>query len=505
MHRTVAAVFSLAAALAGRPSAGAVPAAEPASAHAGFEDITEAAGLKGLSAGRTCAWGDFNGDGFVDVMTAQGLFRNEGGKRFERVEGVPRTGDGVWADFDNDGRLDFLSIAGKGALLKNLGDGSFEEKPFVGNPTPSMPRAACADVNGDGLLDLYITNYEVKFGGPINPDYLYLATAPGAFGPPAILTGKACWAARGANWADFDNDGDQDLYVSNYRLMPNALWVNGGEGQLEDQAKVRGVYGDATAGKEPASKYYPAYEYTGHTIGSCWGDLNNDGNLDLVVVNFSHPPKFQNRIQIAMSSGPPEYRFTNRNRGNAAGIYWQESYAKGALSDYDNDGDLDLYATTVYPRDKGDLFRNDGTGMFTPVGEANKVRVGGSYQIAWADVDNDGDLDLMNGGRLFRNKGGPNRWLKVKVEGGAGSNRSAVGARVRVTAGSLVQVREISCGNSGNQDPLVAHFGLGVFSGATTVEVRFPSGKTATQEAQACTTCTIREEDAKAGGEKRAL
>ena len=439
-----------------------------------FEDLTGELGLDGARG--LLAWGDFDNDGDEDLMSGSLFFRNNGEGTFSRFEAAAR-GEGLWADFNNDGRLDFLSVRGPGTLYRNVGEGQFEAAPFPGNPKPSMPRAACADANNDGWLDLYITNYEVRFGGPINPDAFCLAKPGGTFEAPVNLTGKWAWAARGANWADFDNDGDQDLYVSNYRLMPNQLWVNDGRGRFTDQAKARGVYGDPRAGKERASLYYPAYEYTGHTIGSCWGDLNNDGNLDLVVVNFSHPPAFQNRVQVAISSGPPHYRFTNINRDAKAGVYWQESYAKGALGDYDNDGDLDLYLTTVYAGDRGDLFENDGTGRFRPVGDSKNVRTERSYQLSWADYDNDGDLDLFTGTRVFRNGGNRYAWLKVKVVGGAGSNQSGIGARVCVTAGSQIQFREVSCGNSGNQDPLMQHFGLGEHEGKVKVRVLFPSGR----------------------------
>jgi len=462
------------------------PAANP------FEDVTETVGLTGAHAGRTCAWADYNDDGWVDVLVGNRLFRNNEGT-FTVVSTPPECGEGVWADIDNDGRVDIVTVKGKGAVLRNAGGDAFELLHTLGIPFSSRPRAACADVNGDGRLDIFVTNYETKFGGPIYRDYLITAQADGTFAAPVTLT-DACWTARGANWADFDNDGDQDLYVSNYRLMPNALWVNDGSGQFTEQAKARGVYGVATAGKERASKYYPAYEYTGHTIGACWGDLDNDGCLDLVVVNFSHPPKFQNRVQVCINSGPPGYTFTNINEDNAAGIYWQESYAKGALGDVDNDGDLDLYLTTVYPRDKGDLFLNDGTGTFTAAGEKQGLRTPHSYHVAWADYDNDGDLDLMAAGKLYRNPGNDRRWLKVNAGPGGG----AIGARVTVTAGAHTQVREVCGGNSGNQNPLLLHFGLGDWPADEPVEVQiaFPSGKRAVRQVKPCTTCTINGTDA---------
>ncbi len=490
----VGAVLLLALGGAGcRRLAPAAVSAAPVSAE--FADVTVAAGLEG-AAGETCAWGDYNNDGFVDVMTGKGLYRNQGDGTFAPVPAGPQ-GEGVWADFDNDGRLDYLSVAGNGGLYQNVDGEHFTLTPIPPNPQPTRPRAACADANNDGFVDLYITTYESSFGGPIYPSLFYLATGNGTFAEPVSLTGKTAWAARGANWADFDNDGDQDLYVSNYRLMPNQLWVNDGTARFEDQAKARGVYGVATAGKEPASASYPEYEYTGHTIGSCWGDLNNDGNLDLVVVNFAHPPEWQNRTQIQINSGAPDYRFTNLNEANQAGVYWQESYAKAALGDYDNDGDLDLYITAVYPADRGELFANQGNGAFTPVGDATRLRTANSYQVSWVDYDNDGDLDVFAANRLYRNPGHGHAWLKVNVRGGDGSNGAAIGARVRVTAADRVQIREVCGGNSGNQDPLVLHFGLGNFTRKVKVEVFFPSGKTRTVTVKPGQTITLSERDAK--------
>ena len=457
-----------------------------------FDDVTDSCGLNVID-GALSAWGDYDSDGDEDVMIDTRLFSNDGDGTFSEEKDAP-PGYGIWGDLNNDGHLDFLSLhEEQGGVYLNTGKGAFKLGAFPGNAPSSYPKAAFADVDNDGLLDIYITNYEMKFGGSMVADRFYLAKAGGGYKDPVNLCGKWAWAARGVNWSDFDEDGDMDAYVSNYRLMPNILWVNDGKGNFTDEAKARGVYGDAMAGKEPGTVWFPDYEYTGHTIGSCWGDLNNDGHMDLLVVNFSHKPKFQNRPQVLISSGPPDYRFTNINKDAAAGIYWQESYAKGSLADYDNDGDLDAYITTVYSGDRGELFNNDGTGIFTPVGDSLNLRTGFSYQVGWADHDNDGDLDLLVHGRLFRNSGNGNSWLKVRVVGGNGSNRSAVGARIRVRAGRRVQIREVSAGNSGNQNPLVQHFGLGGHEGRVKVEVQFPSGKRVTRRTPVRTVLLVEE------------
>jgi len=440
-----------------------------------FEDVTAQSGLSGLS-GRLAAWGDYDNDGFPDVMIGGKLFRNRRDGTFAPVRlSVPPTGgSGVWGDYDNDGRLDFYSASGAGILLRNTG-GGFEKAAITPNPHGRSRAAAWADANGDGRLDLLVTNYEK--GNRAFPDLYYQARGDGTFAAPRRLPAKSCWKGRGVNWADFDNDGDPDFYVSNYRLMPNQLWVNDGHGRFADEARIRGVAGRPKGPRIPATKDFPAYRTQGHTISACWGDLNNDGYLDLVVVNFSHRPAWQDRPMVLINSGPPYFAFADINRKAAAGIHRQESYAKGALGDFDNDRDLDLYITTVYKGDNGTLFANDGTGRFQDVGAATGARGGNSYQVAWVDYDNDGDLDLLAGGRLLRNRGNGNAWVKVRVVGDAGSNRAGIGARVTVTAGRRTFIREVSGGNSGNQNDLTVHVGLETWDGPVDVWVRFPSGK----------------------------
>lgn len=456
-----------------------------------FEDVTAAAGLGG---GDFVAWADYDHDGDVDLVTGGYLFKNDGKGQFHPLDSFSGS-HGAWADYDNDGRLDYYATGGAGQLLRNMGNDQFEKVTFPENPHQMSRAAAWGDADNDGRVDLFVTNYEV-WPTRAFPDLLFMNRSDGTFAKPVQYPPGQQWRTRGINWSDFDNDGDQDFYVSNYRLMPNQLWVNDGQGNFKDEAEQRGVLGTNDGGLESASGETPAYQYSGHTIGSCFGDINNDGHIDLIVVNFAHPPAFQDRTMVLLNSGPPHYTFKNINEENSAGIHYQESYAKGALGDYDNDGDLDLFITTVYPNDDGTLFENDGTGHFTDVGDRAGVRGNDGYGVAWVDFDNDGDLDLSTAGKLMRNRGNSNRWLKVRAIGNGPSNHAAIGARVTVTAGQQEYVREVQAGHSGNQDPLVAHFGLADHSAPVEVRVRFPSGQVVTRQAEVNQTVQIHEQPA---------
>ena len=145
-------------------------------------------------------------------------------------------------------------------------------------------------------------------------------------------------------------------------------------------------------------------------------------------------------------------------------MHYQTSYGSPALADYDNDGDLDLFLTTIDGNDAAVLYRNDGNWNFHNVtGEAGLRGIRGTMQAAWSDFDNDGDLDLMSGGQLWRNKGTTGNWLKVKLKGSDSRvNRAAIGGQVESSTGR------------GNMNDLTLHFGLGTHSEDVELEISWP-------------------------------
>ncbi len=445
-----------------------------------FTDVTGKVGLKPGS-GRAC-WGDLNGDNKVDLISARKLFLNRGG-RFEDItakSGLKLSGpSAVWGDFSNDGYPDIYSMGNGGSLWLNMKSGKFKQVKVPQNTHDKCQAAAWADVNRDGYLDLWVANYEdstdyEKKGFRPKPDLLLMGKRGKSFKLAMSTTDEETWHTRGVVFCDFDQDGDVDAFCSNYRLAPNQLWINE-KGKFANKAKEYGVAG-TPSGPVGSAKRYQAH---GHTISACWADFDNDGDFDLLVVNFSHASPGQDHTQLFENLGKEgEYKF--RDVSKKANFQWQESYAKGAIGDFDNDGLIDVYLGTAYERDSGRLYRNKGNFSFENVTAQAGISAKKSYQAAVADYDNDGFLDLLAGGTLYRNKGNKNSWLKVRLTGKKSCRkctRTAVGAVVRVTAGELTATRQVEAGNCGNQNEMTLHFGLGPFKGKAKIEITWPCGR----------------------------
>ena len=437
-----------------------------ARAQTAFKDQTKAVGL---ALGGPACWADFNNDGWVDICSG-GVWINDKGKSFKKIDG---TGSAIAADFDNDGFIDLFSYSSL-QVLRNIDGKSF--KPIK---MPKLPkcqsRGACwGDFNGDGFVDLFIGGYEVWSTQTTFPFLVLLNEKGKSF---KLVREESLFRARGVTACDFDRDGDLDVYVSNYRLQPNLLWVNDGKGNFKE-----------LAGKHNAVATSAGFG-GGHSIGAAWGDFNNVGLIDLFAGNFAHvdgrgnQPKSRFLKNLGKKKG-----YTFQDMG-PCGVHYQESYASPSVGDFDNDGNLDLFFTTVYGTasfgrpNQSVLFRNDGKFKVTNVTSQVKIpRLPPTYQSAWADYDNDGDLDFASAGRLFQNQGNKNSWLRVRLHGdGKSINRAAIGAQVRVFAAAKIHTRQVEAGTGeGNQNDLTLHVGLGAHSGDVKVEIFWPNKKTKT-------------------------
>ncbi|MFV0415753.1 MAG: CRTAC1 family protein [Chthoniobacterales bacterium] len=437
-----------------------------------FEDLSEALGLD--LENKAACWVDVDNDGWPDIVTGGVYWRNDEGRRFTKEqEGL---GSVVAADYDNDGFTDLFSYRNDSrALFRNEGG-----KRFVEVDLPEIPelasRAACwGDFNGDGFVDIYLGGYE-NWKEQLTFSNVVLINEGGKGFKVAKV--DAGFRTRGVSACDFDRKNGIDIYVSNYRLQANQLFVNDGKGEFRDEAEKYGVV--ATSGRFKG----------GHSIGATWGDFDNDGWMDIFAGNFAHVDK---------RGDQPKSRFL-KNRSaegeafedlGACGIFYQESYASPATADYDNDGKLDLFFTTVYENarkgpeaEKGVnnpvLFRQSGEWKFEDVSEGVRLeKLPPTYQAAWGDFNRDGHLDLVTAGKLYVNTGGSGNWLAVRLAGdGREVNRSAIGAQVRLSLGDEVLTRQVEAGtNEGNQNELVLHFGLGNRRDPVDLEILWPNGE----------------------------
>jgi hypothetical protein len=432
-----------------------------------------------------CVWGDFHNDGFLDLFVCNWsatnvFYRNNGDGTFNKII----TGDPVQdldyhtgtagADFDNDGHLDLLAAAGIGApsgralkLYKNNGDGTFNRSSggVVTNQLGFFDAPNWADYDNDGFVDLFVSN-NGNTSGTGGTNLLFHNNGDGTF--TKVTSGTVVTdisVGAGALWADYDNDGFDDLLVINLvNNGHNFLYHNNRDGTFT-RITTNAVTTDAWS--------------TGAQCGA-WGDYDNDGLLDLYVTdNFT-------------SGGQRNRLYHNNGNGSFTNVVSPPSpsgsYLNGvAWGDYDNDGYLDLFMAAGSGKDA--LYHNNGDGTFTRILTGDPVNDSGGSSCAWVDYDNDGFLDLFitrdaspgatTTNLLYHNNGNSNAWLEVKLVGTV-SNRSAIGAKVRVHATiggkTFWQMREINTGGGWNSVPLVAHFGLGDATNADIVRIEWPSG-----------------------------
>ena len=425
-----------------------------------------------------CAWGDYDNDGYPDLVVTDALgrlnrlYHNNGDGTFSRVrEGSIANDPGdsdaaVWADYDNDGDLDLFVTnfdPPRDCFYRNEVNGVFTKVTQGDWVTDSGAgvSAAWGDYDNDGLVDLFVANSNNQ------NNYLYRNNGDGTMsrintGPVVSSDGSS----HGCTWSDYDGDGDVDLFVACGHGEDEQQFLNNGDGSFTR----------VTTGHLVNSG--------GQGTGISCADYDNDGDLDVLVTGWG-----LNENRLYRNDGAVEPTFV----GILGDVFANSDNA--AWGDYDNDGYLDLFIVN-YGRDNF-LFHNNGDGTFAQVSEGALVHDGvHSLSCAWADYDNDGDLDLFvaNGidafgtnfppepGFLYRNDGGTNNWLLLRLVG-VTSNRSAIGAKVRIFATiqgkSFWQLREVS-GGAGycSQNDLRVHFGLGDATTVESVRIEWPSGIT---------------------------
>jgi MYXO-CTERM domain-containing protein len=457
-----------------------------------FHDVTQASGLAG---GGRMAVADYDNDGDDDVLYAGGqLFRNDGKGQFTDVskaaglEGLNGSG-ALWGDFDNDGKLDIWFFGMVEHLAHNKGDGTFEEVgkgQFADSEQYPTEGAVLADFDHDGLLDIYNANYEWwhkdENGKDVladcGPDFLWHNEGGLKFKDISQAAGirkTGPWCGRGPTAADWDQDGDIDLFVNNYRLHPDFFFRNEAVAPLvfKDVAKTK----DLTKGSGKSGSY-------GHGTGAQWIDADDDGDLDLFAANLAHPRyiAFSDRSHFFRNEGA-DGAWALKDLREATGVGFLETHSTPAFGDFDNDGDLDLAIGAYYGDRMGHFWRNEGLQegaewlQFSNATYPTGWVTWGCASIAWADLDGDGDLDSLANNQLFRNDyPTAGHWLKVRLRGTAKVNAAAIGAWVTVETGDgKVHTRTVSGGQGlATQDSLTMHFGLGTATQVQKLVVHWP-------------------------------
>ncbi|MEX2109371.1 MAG: FG-GAP-like repeat-containing protein [Gemmatimonadaceae bacterium] len=454
-----------------------------------FVDATSDAGLVSAASGTgeaaarlpeetptALAVGDVDGDGTDDVLVSMWspatrtsvahLYRVQGGFVRDATErsgiSLPQgAAHATFADYDNDGWMDLFVVGGerRGHLFRNRGDGTFVEvtaKAGVAD-VKGARKALFVDLDHDGDLDLLLVANAQPTVYRNNLDGTFTEATAG-FG----LAGGGAGDTRDAVFGDFDGDGRIDIFVTR-GTGSDALFHNGGAQRFSDVTAASGLPSGGGSG------------------ATAMGDYNNDGFLDLFIASA-------NGGEPTLSLNKGDGTFT-RDRRSVGAMQALRSIAGSAATfvDYDNDGWLDLVvAGTSIARGSSPpaggvfLFRNDGTGRFNDRSTVvpGPARAAGASGIAVSDVDDDGDLDLLlidaaGAPRLLRNDfGNSNLAVKVELKGlrtGSGKNNAfGIGARLELRAGKIYQTR-VSTSR-------VTHFGLGPHLKADVVRVEWPNG-----------------------------
>jgi hypothetical protein len=503
--------------------------------HPDFRNVARQAGLTAMipnggtvskefiieTTGSGVAFIDYDNDGLADIFVASGpgsasrMYHNEGGGKFRDVSeslGFTRQGwaQGVCAgDFDNDGYTDlFVTYWGQNALYRNIGGKRFEDVTAKVHLTEDHVRynSGCAfiDYDNDGKLDLFVANY-LKFDFERTPKpganpycfYRGIAVNCGPRGLPFdrnILYHNEGGGFRdvsdesgiskpdgnyslGVLTGDFNGDGLTDIFVA-CDQTPSILYINQGNGKFVDEALLRGAALDDN-GKALSG------------MGVAAADYLHEGLESIFRTNFSDELETLYRNQ-----GKGEFRDVSIEAGvgrNTRFVGWGCGFF-----DFDNDGwpdlllvnghafpEVDRLKIDIHYRDRAILYRNDH-GKFVDISEsagAGILEKHSARGLAFADYDNDGTVKAVVNNEneapsLLRLSARPkNHWIELKLEG-VKANRSAIGARVRVTTtGGLVQMAEVRSGGSYlSQNDLRLHFGLGSAVKVDKVEIVWPGG-----------------------------
>ena len=470
-----------------------------------FTDVAPQAGLDLFAMSSGVVIDDFDNDGLLDVATSSiqacapmHFFHNNGDGTFSdrtAAAGLSQQLGGlnlVETDYNNDGCPDLLVLRGawekvpqRNSLLRNNCDGTFTDvtaQSGIGKPAGNSQAAVWADINNDGLLDLFVANER-------GPAQLFLNKGDGTFQDISRAAGiDQTDFSKGVAAIDYDGDGYVDFYVSNINNATNFLYHNNHNGTFTEVAEQAGVPG------------------TGRSFATWFFDYDNDGRPDLFVTSYFMSIEETMKTYLGLPHNAGTLKLY-RNMGNGAfrdvtketGLDRVYMPMGANFGDIDNDGYLDIYLGTGSPSYAAVLpnvmLRNNEGKSFADVTAASGTgELHKGHGVAFADLDNDGDEDILTsiGGatpgdshrfRLFENPGNGNDWIVVRLVG-VKTNRAAIGARIKVTvkdAGQPVRsiYRWVGSQSSFGGSPLRQHIGLGRSAEILKIEVYWPVSGTA--------------------------
>ncbi|MBT5529422.1 MAG: T9SS type A sorting domain-containing protein [Cytophagia bacterium] len=471
-----------------------------------FLDVTLTAGIDENLSNSTIAAADYNDDGFVDLLIRGRLYKNLKNGNFEDVShqlGIVNPYSAVVAnafvDNDNDGDLDiFLFGSDTSVLLINNGN-IFTEIILNFPEFKAFLSFSFADINNDNYPDLFVSQLWKTYPEPelnyffyntgsnnftdntnvIYPEYDGNWNWPGRTWDPANYAVERNRNSRGSQWVDFDNDGDLDLFVTNYFLQPDEFYRNNGDGSFTDICQVKGIDKNNTG--------------SNHGTGVDWYDFDNDGNLDLLLPQFAHPRfigDYDHRgTTIYRNKGAPDFEFTdligqyNNYSGlkSDIGFELEETHAGGAWGDVNNDGLADVLLTVFYGCRYIDMYEQQEDNSFKL--ETFKYGLSGintGTDLVWLDYDNDGRLDLAGAiagkFRLFKNNQyNSRRWIELDLKSKT-ANKYSIGARASVYVDGKILTQEVCAGRGQKmQKPYRLHFGLGYNPTIDSIMVTWPT------------------------------